>query len=82
MTSTLDLQIRLALTGVAPPIWRRLLVPAHIHLGQLHDVIQCAMGWMDSHLHEFVIGGRRLEPSSKAQPEMKRKAQPKPRKKT
>ena len=59
MTSPLDLQIRLALTGVAPPIWRRLLIPSHIHLGQLHDVIQCAMGWTDSHLHEFEIGGRR-----------------------
>ncbi len=45
--------------GVAPPIWRRLLNPTHIHLGQLHDVMQCAMGWTDSHLHEFEIGGRR-----------------------
>ncbi len=59
MTSPLALQIRLTLTGVAPPIWRRLLIPSHIHLGKLHDIIQCAMGWTDSHLHEFGIGGRR-----------------------
>ncbi len=29
----------------------------------------------------LVIGGKRLEPSSKPKPEMKRKAQPKPKKK-
>lgn len=46
--------------GVAPPSWRRLLIPTHTHLGQLHDVMQCAMGWADTHLHEFEIGGRRF----------------------
>jgi hypothetical protein len=52
------LQIRVSLLGVArPPVWRRLLVPADIRLDRLHDVIQTAMGWTDSHLHAFEADG-------------------------
>ena len=29
-------------------------------LGQLHHVLQAAMGWTDAHLHEFVIEGKRF----------------------
>jgi len=39
-----------------PAIWRRLLVPASITLADLHEVLQAAMGWTDSHLHEFQVG--------------------------
>jgi hypothetical protein len=39
-----------------PPVWRRLLIPATMPLRQLHDVIQAAMGWQDSHLHCFTDG--------------------------
>jgi hypothetical protein len=39
-----------------PPVWRRVVVPAGITLGQLHDVIQDAMGWDDGHLHMFSAG--------------------------
>jgi hypothetical protein len=39
-----------------PPVWRRVLVPAGITLGQLHHVIQDAMGWEHSHLHMFTAG--------------------------
>jgi hypothetical protein len=39
-----------------PPVWRRVVVPAGITLGQLHDVIQDAVGWDDSHLHMFTAG--------------------------
>ncbi len=53
------LQLRIDLEEVDPPIWRRLLVPAGIRLDQLHDVIQAAMGWTDSHLHAFTIGTKR-----------------------
>ena len=31
-------------------------VPAELTLGQLHDVLQLAFGWQDSHLHEFRVG--------------------------
>ena len=51
------LQLRIELEDIEPVIWRRILVPANITLGRLHRVIQAAMGWTDSHLHEFVING-------------------------
>ncbi len=50
-------QLRVALTEIEPPIWRRLVVPWTFHLGQLHLVLQAAFGWWNSHLHEFRIGG-------------------------
>ena len=37
-------------------IWRRLQVPGDANLGWLHAVIQVAMGWTNSHLHQFVVG--------------------------
>ncbi|MBF6992498.1 plasmid pRiA4b ORF-3 family protein [Cupriavidus sp. IK-TO18] len=53
------LQLRIALRGLSPPVWRRVLVPEHLTLGQLHHVIQVVMGWADEHLHEFSIRGKR-----------------------
>jgi hypothetical protein len=49
-------QIKVTLEGSKPPIWRRLLVPSNLTLGDLHYIIQIAMGWTDSHLHQFIIG--------------------------
>ena len=37
-------------------IWRALLVPPSFTLRRLHQAIQIAMGWTDSHLHEFRRG--------------------------
>ncbi len=53
-------QIKVTLRYTRPPIWRRLLVPAGLTLDALHDVLRLAMGWDDSHLHEFRIGPRRF----------------------
>ncbi len=53
-------QIKVTLLDTRPPIWRRLLVPAELTLEQLHAVLQAAMGWDDSHLHDFRIGQRRF----------------------
>lgn len=53
------LQLRITLEEVDPAIWRRLLVPSGIRLDKLHDIIQVAMGWTDSHLHGFTIGKQR-----------------------
>lgn len=48
------LQLKVSLMDVSDPrVWRRLLVPATMRLGRLHDVIQAAMGWEDYHLHAF-----------------------------
>ena len=47
-------QIKISLIGVKPPIWRTVLVPSNLGLGPFHGVIQVAMGWTDSHLHQFI----------------------------
>ncbi len=50
-------QIKVTLRGSKPPIWRRLLVAGDTTLFDLHKIIQIAMGWTDSHLHQFIIDG-------------------------
>jgi hypothetical protein len=49
-------QLEVTLRHIRPPIWRRLRVPGKTTLGQLHDVLQIALGWTNSHLHQFLIG--------------------------
>jgi hypothetical protein len=49
-------QLRITLQGIKPPVWRRVQVK-DCALPKLHDVIQTCMGWMQSHLHSFDIGG-------------------------
>lgn len=46
-------RLKVTLMRTAPPIWRRLLVGSDSTLSQLHDLLQIAMGWTDSHMHEF-----------------------------
>jgi len=48
-------QLKITLQGSKPPIWRRVLVKSDITLAKLHQIIQIAMGWYDSHLHQFII---------------------------
>lgn len=50
-------QLKVTLREVKPPIWRRLLIPSSFTLGQVHNVVNEAMGWFDSHLHQFTIDG-------------------------
>ncbi|MCC6175477.1 MAG: plasmid pRiA4b ORF-3 family protein [Chloroflexi bacterium] len=50
-------QLKVTLKRVRPPIWRRIQVASTIDLRRLHAVIQTAMGWTQSHLYEFEIGG-------------------------
>ncbi len=47
-------QIQIALKGFKPKIWRRVLIPSDFLLPDLHTVIQIAMGWTGSHMHQFV----------------------------
>ncbi|MEJ2347395.1 MAG: plasmid pRiA4b ORF-3 family protein [Gammaproteobacteria bacterium] len=49
-------RIHVTLKYAAPPIWRRIEVPADIRLGRLHRILQTVMGWTDSHLHAFRAG--------------------------
>src|SRR6266700_3664301 len=50
-------QLKITLSDILPPIWRRIQVPASMRLSRFHDVVQVAMGWTDSHLHQFVKDG-------------------------
>ncbi len=49
-------RIRVDLLETAPPVWRLVEVPSSLTLEALHPVLQTAMGWTDSHLHEFSLG--------------------------
>jgi hypothetical protein len=48
--------LHIGLRDSRPSIWRRVLVPGKWTLGALHYVIQVAMGWTNSHLHQFIVG--------------------------
>ncbi|KAF0959650.1 plasmid pRiA4b ORF-3 family protein [Rhodococcus sp. T7] len=48
--------LRISLEGTHIPIWRRIRLDATLPLAALHDIIQSAFGWEDSHLHEFSVG--------------------------
>ncbi len=48
-------ELYVELEDIEPVVWRRLLVPATITLPKLHDLLQLAMGWTNSHLHSFTI---------------------------
>ncbi len=53
-------RLTVTLDEIQPPIWRRLEVPAFITLAKLHDLLQAALGWTNSHLHVFEIGDERI----------------------
>lgn len=48
-------QFKITLKGTRPQIWRRIQVPSRYSFWELHCAIQDAMGWNDTHLHEFLI---------------------------
>ena len=52
-------QLKVGLMRWRPPIWRRILTPSTITLGDLHAVIQILFGWDGDHLHQFEVGGKR-----------------------
>lgn len=51
-------QFRITLLECSPKIWRRIQV-RNCTLDRLHVMIQTAMGWTNSHLHQFKIDGER-----------------------
>lgn len=52
-------QLRIELQHIEPRIWRTILVPDTITLAKLDRVVQAAMGWTNSHLHDWHIEGKR-----------------------
>jgi hypothetical protein len=55
-TGTLH-QFKITLLDTKPAIWRRIQVQ-DCALDKLHEHIQTAMGWTNSHLHQFEIKGK------------------------
>lgn len=53
---TLVARLRIILNDVDPLPMRHVEVPLKIRLDRLHEVIQAAMGWTNSHLYEFRAG--------------------------
>ncbi|MBS0205773.1 MAG: MarR family transcriptional regulator [Planctomycetes bacterium] len=51
-------RLKITLQDTAPAIWRR-IETKDVPLERLHALIQTAMGWTNSHLHQFEIAGRR-----------------------
>ncbi|TDD59326.1 plasmid pRiA4b ORF-3 family protein [Kribbella antibiotica] len=49
-------QVRVELDETEPLLWRRLELASDLYLNEIHDIIQTAFGWTDSHLHEFASG--------------------------
>ena len=47
-------QLKITLRDCHLPIWRRVVVRANMKLNRFHAVIQTAMGWTNSHLHQFI----------------------------
>jgi hypothetical protein len=51
-------QLKIALTRMKPPVWRRIQLPATDTLEDLHHIIRIAFDWDDDHLHMFTVDGR------------------------
>jgi hypothetical protein len=53
-------ELEVSMRDIEPRIWRAVRVPADLTLARLHEVLQVAFGWTDSHLHDFVARGIRF----------------------
>lgn len=63
------LQLKIVLNNIHPTIWRRILVPDSATFHELHLIIQAAMGWGNSHLHEFNVNDSLIEDPKQAEDE-------------
>ncbi|MFH1395172.1 MAG: plasmid pRiA4b ORF-3 family protein [Candidatus Omnitrophota bacterium] len=57
-------RFKIILDDILPQIWRTIVVESDITFYQFHLIIQEAMGWTNSHLHEFSDGGFRIGDTS------------------
>ena len=51
------IRLEAEIVGIHPPVTRTLELPRDLNFAQLHEVLQAAFGWTDSHLHQFHVGG-------------------------
>ncbi|MFI0447374.1 plasmid pRiA4b ORF-3 family protein [Actinomadura sp. 6N118] len=49
-------QLKISLSRVRPPVWRRVQVPDHATLADLNHIIKIVMDWGEEHLHIFTVG--------------------------
>jgi Plasmid pRiA4b ORF-3-like protein len=57
-------RVRIDLNRTKPPLWRRLELASDLFLDQVHEIIQAAFGWTDSHLHHFGSGPGHYDPET------------------
>jgi hypothetical protein len=57
-------RVRVDLNGTKPPVWRRLELASDLFLDQVHEIMQAAFGWTDSHLHQFGSGPGHYDPAT------------------
>ena len=50
------IRLRIVLLEIVPPVWRRLEIPAHWTLRQVHAALRCAMSWSEGDAHRFHVG--------------------------
>jgi len=55
-TDVVTYRVRADLKGTRPPTLRRLEMASDLNLAEVHDILQVAFGWTDSHLHGFAAG--------------------------
>jgi hypothetical protein len=67
--------VRIELEGIEPLIWRRVAVPTAITLDGLNDVIQAAMGWLNSHLWEIDVEDQKFGPFVPDEPDWNERIQ-------
>jgi hypothetical protein len=53
MTADRIARLKITLDDVKPQVLRRIEVPLTIRLDRLHEVLQAALGWTNSHLYEL-----------------------------
>ena len=54
--------LKIELLDSEPLIWRRIYIDGRTRLNAFHHILQAAMGWTDSHLHEFTVRDKRYAP--------------------
>jgi pRiA4b ORF-3-like protein len=55
--------LRIELYDIEPLIWRRIVVPTSWPMSTLHNYLQWAMGWQDTHPHEFRVLDKVIAPA-------------------
>ncbi|GAA4037939.1 hypothetical protein GCM10023063_23710 [Arthrobacter methylotrophus] len=74
------LRVKVSIEGSEPAIWRLLEVDPSLTLDRVHEVLQTAIGWRDSHLHSFTDTDpyKLLRPVNGKVPEPRRWVSPDP----